>query len=379
MNAPLRQLPVTERSLTGKVSELAPLFASRAAQYDRDGTFVAENYANLRAELLFSAAVPRALGGGGASFSDVCAAVRELGRHCASTGLAYAMHSHPVALNVFKHCRGDEKAKATLQKIAAHELIIAGTGANDWLDSKGEATRVEGGYRVNAHKRFVSGGPGADVFVTSAPFVDNGEAKVLHFSVPFSTDGIEVKDNWRTVGMRGTGSNDVVMTDVFVPDSAIVAQRPAGVWHPLWDTILPIAMPIIMSCYVGIATAALDEAVKASSGKPSLAPMIGAAKNALTTAELAVDDMVRLNGEYAFTPHIDVSDAVLTRKSIAASAVRTCVETASVVVGGAGFFQGHPLERLSRDVRAVDFHPLPESRQISFSGRIALGLPAIED
>ncbi len=58
------------------------------------------------------------------------------------------MHTHPLALNVFKFLRGDEKAEKTLRKLAANELIIAGTGANDWLDSSGEAKRVDGGYRV---------------------------------------------------------------------------------------------------------------------------------------------------------------------------------------------------------------------------------------
>ena len=211
MNAVLDDAQITEQSAIDKARGLGSVFAARAPRHDEECRFVSENYANLRAELMFSAAVPRSLGGGGASYSELCDIVRELGKHCASTGLAYAMHSHPVALNVFKHKRGDEKASATLRKIAGHELIIAGTGANDWLDSKGRAIEVDGGYSVTAQKRFVSGGPGADVLVTSAPFAGPDGPEVLHFSIPFNTPGIEIQDNWRTVGMRGTGSNDVTM------------------------------------------------------------------------------------------------------------------------------------------------------------------------
>ncbi|MDH3695071.1 MAG: acyl-CoA/acyl-ACP dehydrogenase, partial [Gammaproteobacteria bacterium] len=283
------------------------------------------------------------------------------------------------AVNTFKYLRGDEKAKNTLTKISANEFIIAGTGANDWLDSNGTSEKIEGGYRVNAHKRFVSGGPGANVFVTSIPFTGDNGNEVLHFSVPFNAEGISAKDNWRTLGMRGTGSNDVEMKDVFVPDEAIIARRPAGEWHAMWDTILPIAMPIIVSCYVGIAEAAVVCATQSAKGKAFLAPMLGELQNDLVTAQLALDDMVRRCDSYQFTPSMKNTDTILTRKSIAARAVKMVVEKAADVVGGPGFFQGHPMERIVRDIRAVHFHPLPEKRQQLFSGRIALDLNPLAD
>jgi alkylation response protein AidB-like acyl-CoA dehydrogenase len=134
--------------------------------------------------------------------------------------------------------------------------VIAGTGANDWLASNGEAIEVDGGYRVNAHKRFVSGGPGADLFVTSAIFDGDDGPEVIHFAVPMASAGIEIQRNWDTLGMRGTGSNDIMMQDVFVPAEAVVARRPVGTWHPMWDVIVPVALPIIVSCYVGLAESA---------------------------------------------------------------------------------------------------------------------------
>jgi alkylation response protein AidB-like acyl-CoA dehydrogenase len=48
------------------------------------------------------------------------------------------------------------------------------------------------------------------------------------------------------------------------------------------------------------------------------------------------------------------------------------------LVGGAGFFRGHPMERIVRDVRAMHFHPLPVRRQELFSGRMALGLDPLK-
>lgn len=354
--------------------ELGPAFAARAAEIDASGEFVAANYEELREERLFSAGIPADLGGGGASHAEVCAIVLELGKHCSSTGLSFAMHSHPVCVNVFRHLRGDAKATGALRKIAAGELVIAGTGANDWLASNGEAAEVEGGYRINAHKRFVSGGPGADLFVTSAIFVGGDGPEVLHFAVPMKSDGIEIQGNWDTLGMRGTGSNDILMKNVFVPAESIVARRPVGTWHPMWDVIVPIALPIIVACYVGLAEAAAELAITGTSGNPNHAAAVGQMQSHVTTATLALEDMIRIVDNYAFTPDLSTTSEILERKAIAARSVKAAVETASEIVGGAGFFRNHPMERIVRDVRAFHFHPLPERIQQTFSGRIALGL-----
>jgi acyl-CoA dehydrogenase len=358
--------------------QLAREFGERASAYDEEGSFVQENYADLRDYKLFSVGIPKELGGGGASHSEVCQIIRELGRECGSTGLSYAMHSHPVAVNVLKYRKGDEKSKVALEKIAANELVIAGTGANDWLASNGEAIATEGGFLINAHKRFVSGGPGADLFVSSAPFDGPDGQEVLHFAIPFKTDGISIQSNWDTHGMRGTGSNDVLMKDVFVPAAAIVARRPVGVWHPMWDMILPIALPMIVSCYVGLAEAAVELAVASAKNKPHLAHVVGEMKNELAVAQLAVEDMVRIADDYEFAPGVENTDAMLTRKTIAARAVKASIELATTVTGGPGFFRSHPIERIVRDMRAIQFHPLPEKHQQLFSGRIALGLDPIE-
>ena len=359
-----------------RARELTPRLRERAHQHDISGEFVADSYAEMRAAGLFSAAIPESLGGGGASHGELAAVIRELARGCGSTALAFAMHSHPVALNVFKHRRGDEAASGVLGRLAADELIIAGTGANDWLESSGQAQPVEGGYRVSAHKRFVSGSAGAHIFVTSARLESDEGVEVLHFAVPFSADGITVSDNWDTLGMRGTGSHDVLLEQVFVPDTAIVARRPAGVWHPLWDVILPIALPLIVACYVGLAESAVDLALDnlRKRAAPSMAVATGEMLNELEIARLALDDMLRLNDDYGFTPDLSLSNRILTRKALAARAARTAVEKAAEFAGGAAFFRGHPLERIVRDVRAIHFHPLPEKRQQQFSGNLALGL-----
>ena len=360
------------------VRTLGGSFAKRAAGYDQNSEFVAANYQDLREHGLFSAGIPTELGGGGATHEDLSGIIRALGRHCGSTALAFAMHTHPVATNVYKHLRGDQAATKTLRKIADSKLIIAGTGANDWLESSGEAERVEGGYRVSAHKRFVSGAPGAQVFVTSVRHTGPEGREVLHFAVPFSSEGVRLVETWQALGMRGTGSHDVVLENVFVPDASIAVRRPAGVWHPMWNVIIPTALPLITSAYVGLAEAAAELATTAAKHRQTaLAPVVGEMINALTTAQVTLADMVRINDNHGFTPTLELADAILARKAIAAEAVKNTVELAAELVGGPGFLQGHAMERIVRDVRAMHFHPLPVRRQRIFSGRIALGYDPI--
>ena len=186
------------------------------------------------------------------------------------------MHSHPVAANVYKYLRGDRAAGKTLQTIAKDNLIIAGTGANDWLESSGNAERVKDGFLVNARKRFVSGSAGADLLVTSVSYRASGKTEILHFAIPLSTEGVAIVETWDTLGMRGTGSHDVTLENVFIPDGKIVGRRPAGVWHPMWNVTLPVAMPLIVSAYVGMAEASAELAIKAAEHKQTeLAPAIG--------------------------------------------------------------------------------------------------------
>jgi acyl-CoA dehydrogenase len=360
--------------------ELGKDFRERAAGHDANRGFVADNYQDLRDGGLFWAGIPEELGGGGASFEDMCGVIREVGRQCGSTALAFSMHTHPVLLNVFKHLRGDEGAAVTLRKITAKQLVIATTGANDWLPSSGEAEPAPGGYRVSAHKRFVSGAPGAQLFVTSVHRRTPDGGEILHFAVPMRSEGVEIVDTWNALGMRGTGSHDVILDGVFVPEESIVLRRPAGEWHPVWDVVLPTAMPLICAAYVGLAEAAREEAVRAAGSRPTeLAPAVGEMMNSLTIARMTLADMIRLNDDHGFTPSVELSSDILTRKAILNDAVKATVEIAAELVGGPGFLHGHPMERIVRDVRALHFHPLPKRRQSVLSGRVALGLDPVTE
>jgi alkylation response protein AidB-like acyl-CoA dehydrogenase len=357
------------------VRELGGRFAERARANDADDRFVAENYAELKANKLFSLAVPTSLGGGGASHSDLCAVIRELAQHCASTALAYSMHSHLVAANVFRHAHGE--TPPILAKLAEKELVLVSTGASDWINSNGSARKVEGGYRVSARKIFASGAPRADMLITSIASADEPEGpSVLHFPLPLSSEGVRITDDWHTLGMRGTGSHTVVLEDVFVPQASIALKRPAGRWHPLWNIVIGVAAPVYMAPYLGLAerAAALAlEHVKQRKPQAGTVSLVGELQTTLAQAQLAWEDMVRLTNDYQFTPSLTHVNAQLMRKSILTNAAKRTVELACELSGGSSFYRTSELERAFRDIQASHFHPLPQRRQLEFSGLVALG------
>ena len=174
--------------------------------------------------------------------------------------------------------------------------------------------------------------------MTSAVYEEAEEGPtVLHFPVPFSADGVKVMDNWRTMGMRATGSHDVLLEGVFVPESAIALRRPKGKWHPFFNVVLAVAMPLIMSVYVGLAESARELACRVAMKKrhdPHLPYLIGEMENALVTAQMALREMVETAANYDFAPTEETANAILIRKTIAAQATMQAVEKALEVAGG---------------------------------------------
>src|SRR6185295_5553375 len=127
-------VPTNDRGLsdwTALARELGPRFAARAASHDAADSFVADNYRDLRERRVFSAGVPAELGGGGASHAELCAMVRLLGRHCGSTALALAMHTHQVAIAAWRWRHEAAPVEPLLRRVATEQAILVTSGGSD--------------------------------------------------------------------------------------------------------------------------------------------------------------------------------------------------------------------------------------------------------
>jgi acyl-CoA dehydrogenase len=139
-----------------------------------------------------------------------------------------------------------------LRRIAKEQLVLVSAGASDWLNGAGVAERVEGGWRVTGRKIFGSGVPMGDYLMTGAVYDDpDAGPTVLHFPLPVKADGVRALDTWHVMGMRATGSHDVLIEGAFVPESAVGARRPQGQWHMLLHVATLVAFPLVYSVYLG--------------------------------------------------------------------------------------------------------------------------------
>lgn len=365
--------PTSENRLTIALAELGPVFVGRVADLDASDTFALQNILDLKDRKVLSAMVPAAFGGGGARFSEMAAFLRSLAQACPSTALCLSMHQHVIATSIVNSRLG-RPGEAILRKVAADEALVTTTVAKDWVASSGIARPVNGGFEVHAHKTFVSGAPAGDILMTSARTEgDAGAGEVLHFALPYDADGLKVCGSWRAHGMRATGTVDVELGGVFVPESAITLRRSAEGLHPLFHVILTVAPTLIMSCYMGIADRARDLAIEAVRGeRPDKLrhARIGELEAAHTTAKLAHQDMIALVDDLQFDPSLERATDVLVRKSILAENVVATCEQSAAIVGAAGFLRSSEIERLLRDARAAAMHPMPTDQLYVHKGEL---------
>jgi alkylation response protein AidB-like acyl-CoA dehydrogenase len=370
----------TTMSLVERAAALGPTLAANAARHDAAGTFVTESYDALREAGLFRAAVPVELGGDGATVAELTALQRELARHCGSTALASSMHQHVVAFTAWRYRRGLPGAEATLRRVADEGILLVSTGGGDYTHPRGEAVKVDGGFRVSGHKRFASQSSHGTVMSTMFTYDDPEQGRrVLNVAVPVHAEGVTVRDNWDTLGMRGTASNDIVVEDVFVPDERVLANRPYGVIDGPLQVISIVAFPIVTGVYLGVAEAAYDAAVAVAAGRSDdvlVQRQIGLMRQRLQVAGWALDGALAMVGDDPAPSHETYLAVMAAKAEVARAAIEVC-DLAIDVAGGGAFFKGSVIERAYRDIRAIKFHPLtPENTSVEI-GRHVLGVEGL--
>ncbi|MGO4677662.1 acyl-CoA dehydrogenase family protein [Bosea sp. 2YAB26] len=354
---------------------LSRKLAERAAEVDQNDSFVGENYTLLKEAGLVEAGVPRELGGRGAEISELAEMLRVLARACGSTALAFSMHTHQVAIPAWRWRHQKVAAvEPLLKRVANEKIILLSSGGSDWIGGSGKAVKVADGYRITARKVFTSGAEAGDILMTGAIHEgEDGSRSVIHFGAPMNSAAVSIENTWRTLGMRGTASNDVVIDNLFIPDANVAFSRKAGEWHPVFQTIATIAFPLIYAVYLGVAESARDLAVESAKEKPapdlSLAGRMDTELRAAQLAHRWMLDTVARNAPSAET----VNEVMIGRNLVARHAIAT-VDLAMELAGGASFYRVRGLERRFRDIQGARFHPLQAGPQARYAGAIALGL-----
>ena len=365
-------------SILATAEELGKTFATRTEQCDETDSFVAENFEMLRSSGLVEAGVPRELGGGGAGIDELAQMLRILGNYCSSTALAFSMHTHQVAIPAWRWQHQNFKGvEPLLKRIVSEKPILLSSGGSDWIAGSGSAEKVDNGFKITARKVFTSAAPAGDLLMTGAVLRGENEPDmVLHFAIPMNSPNVKVMNNWKTLGMRGTGSNDVVIDGHVIPESAVFLKRKAGEWHPVFQIIATVAFPLIYAVYLGVAESAREIALKlAAKRRPEhhLLELLGRMDTALLGAKLAHKAM--LAAAQANAPGQQSVNEVMMGKHLMTRHAIESVELALEAAGGAGFFRAQGLERRFRDIQGARYHPLQAGPQALYAGSMALSLP----
>jgi 3-hydroxy-9,10-secoandrosta-1,3,5(10)-triene-9,17-dione monooxygenase len=199
---------VTPEILVQRARDLVPQLKARSAQAEAERRIPKETIADMKAAGFFRILQPKAYGGYEMDpevFYDVCMTIAE---GCMSTAWVYGVvgvHNWQIALF-------DPRAAEDVWGSNDGSPLIAST-----YMPKGQVTPVEGGFRFSGRWGFSSGIEHCDwVFLGGLIFTEGQPPEYRTFMLPKSD--FEVVDTWHTMGLKGTGSNDIVVKDVFVPE-----------------------------------------------------------------------------------------------------------------------------------------------------------------
>ena len=268
------------------------------------------------------------------------------------------MHTHLVATAAWRWKNQKAPVDGLLKRVATEDLVLVSTGGADWLLGSGKATKVDGGYRVTGRKIFCSGAPAGGLMMTTAVIDDPADGPtVLQIAVPTNAQGVKIENDWKALGMRGTGSHDISFDDVFVPDAAVALRRPSGKWHPLIHVVAMVALPVFNAVYVGVAEAARGLAIEAARRRSDdrvVQAHAGEMENELTSAQLALGRMI----DIAMTqkPGVETTVEIMCCRAILGRGARATVDKAMDLAGGGSFLRKNAARAL---VPGCPGRPLP--------------------
>ena len=407
MDFELKALTEPGKRMVDLAEEHSANFAATAAEHDREGTFPIENVTAMKKSGFSAAGVPVEFGGMGVtSVHDCIVALNRLGRGEASTPLAYTMHLSRT-LSTARALRlaiasGNQarrrRSEEMLKKIGAGELFITVANSERGADvrtSKTLATKTDGGWLFNGTKTFATGSPAADVLAVRARYInESGEERMGATIAPIDRPGVKIMNNWDGLGMRASGSHDVVFTDYFVSDEEFDDTGKYGEFNAPFLALGTNSSMGLSSIFLGIAETAHKLAISAIHRRDgSLYPMnqttiaeneidLAAARGILSRGAQYYDEFYQTGVEFPVgeidnspeTAFKMIKNGACTKKFVMETAA-TIVDRCVTLYGGGAYVSDNPMAKLYRDVRAGQFmQPWARNQAIEIIGKVALDL-----
>lgn len=367
-------------TLKARIASLAPLVAGFREAIDRERRLPRRVFDALAEAGLLRLWAPRKFGGWELSLIEFMEVVEAAAALDGSIGWIVG---NGGGMSRAAGYLSEDFARAYLAEPNA--MIVASTGAI------GEAVPVEGGYRVSGRWPFASGIHHASLVAAASRIVDpNGQGAVLLCYVPVKQ--VEVIDTWHVSGLRGSGSCDFTLHDIFVPTEnthdmyAPSATQSGCVYSLPHVSVFATTVGVVP---LGIARATLDTFVGTIASRSKTGTSSSLRERELIQSELGRAETLHASGrsllisamrELEAATNLGGDRLVLARAMYRAActyAAETAIRIAGMVgaaAGSASIFESHLLERQIRDIQAAAKHVAMSPNNYVVAGRILFGL-----
>jgi len=336
--------------------------APRAREVDETGEFPWDIVRTFHEEGFLSLLIPKEYGGMEADITSFCTITEEIARYCASSALlviVQAVGTMPVVLG------GSEEIKGKyLTKIAREKALICFCLTEPETGSDAASLRTRGvlegdHYVLNGTKCFITNGGVSDLY---SVFALTGPGKRMEgisgFVVEKGTPGLSIGKVEEKMGIRGSNTTEVILSDVRVPVTQRLGEEGVGWW--LMMRTLNRSRPAIAAQAVGLAQGALDYVLGAMRENEAFRKRNETFGVHVRLADMAVEieaaralvyKAARLLDAKAKGTPVQMYSAMskYLASDIAMKVTTECVE----ILGEEGLTRSHPLERMMRDAKVI--------------------------
>ena len=384
--------PPRFEELLARAEALVPTLRERAPRAEQLRRLPDETIADLHSSGLFRMLQPARVGGSELPYRALFELTAVIGQGCGSTAWVLGnLAAHHWLLGMWHPEAQDEIWGQSPDSLISSALAFA----------RGRARRVEGGYRLSGRWPFSSGiDPSAwNIFGAIVSDEETGQSEARMFLVPASD--YTIIDTWQVIGLAGTGSNDVEVTDIFVPAYRTLSTErirggpnrgselnPGTLYKLPAVSLFAFA---VAGVSLGIARGAIEHFAETTRTRRSaytgrsLADFTNIQVHLAEAAALAdaaeaivlrdCDEATRIT-EAGVVPSIEQRARYRRNGAFAATLCTKAVDLLFAATGGNAIYEMNPIQRAFRDVHAANAHyMLNWDINGAVYGRVALGLP----
>jgi alkylation response protein AidB-like acyl-CoA dehydrogenase len=376
---------VTNQLLAG-IEELAPQIQSRSAEMEVTGRIPIDLIESLKAIGVFRIFVPRGHGGLELDFTDGIEIIQALARIDGSVGWSAGFSNGGSLLATFPPPEVYDRIYKN-----GPDVLFAGT-----FKPGGTAEAMGNSWRLNGRFDFFSGCQHADWMVVTFVMRKDGvpllqpNGQPLFRSCLVHARDCQIEETWHVAGLKATGSHDVVITDLVVPDADFfdTFDPQVHIPGPLYQEPFPLLLLLIPAIFVGIATGAVDEVVRvANTGRQQFraaTPMrdselfqaeLGRIEADLNAARACLQVQVASHWNHALSGALKREPFLTQTLRTAAWVGTTCVRVATdcfALGGSKAVYETSALQLRLRDLLVGSQHFAAQKRQYVTSGKLLL-------